>query len=231
MAASKNDKIALVFGIGGGIGKSLFNSIKKSEEFTDVIGICKKNNPGFDISNENYMRNLSHSINKNKIDLLFNATGYLSDLENMPEKKVADINDTYLKKSLSVNTIGNAFLIKYFAPLMNHKTKSYFIALSARVSSISDNGLGGWYSYRASKAALNQLIKTASIEFNRKRSQLIFLSLHPGTVETKLSKPFLKNKKSFTAEEAAKNILNIYKNFDINKSGSLVDYQGNIIPF
>ena len=232
MSSFENNKIALVFGIGGGIGKSLFENLKQAKEFSNVIGFCRKTKPGFDISNETYMKNLSNSIsNEGRIHLLINATGYLSDQNSMPEKKIEDINFTYLKKSLSTNTIGNAFVIKYFAPLMEHKTKAYFISLSARVSSMSDNGLGGWYSYRASKAALNQLIKTASIEFKRKNSSLIFLSLHPGTVETKLSKSFLRNQKRFSPDEAAKNILNIYKRFDIKNSGSLVDYKGETIPF
>jgi NAD(P)-dependent dehydrogenase (short-subunit alcohol dehydrogenase family) len=232
MTSFENNKTALVFGISGGIGKSLFENLKQTKEFSNVIGFCRKTKPGFDITNENYMKSLSHSIsNQGNIHLLINATGYLSDQNSLPEKKIEDINYTYLMKSLSTNTIGNAFIIKYFVPLMEHKTKAYFITLSARVSSISDNGLGGWYSYRASKAALNQLIKTASIEFKRKNSSLIFLSLHPGTVETKLSKPFLRNQIRFTADEAAKNILNVYKRFDINNSGNLVDYKGDIIPF
>ena len=232
MLNHENDKIAIIFGISGGIGKSLFENLKATKEYSKVIGLCRKTKPGFDISNESYMKKLSTSIsNEGKVDLLINATGFLSNQKSMPEKKIEDINYAYLKKSFSTNTIGNAFIIKFFAPLMQHKTTSYFISLSARVSSISDNGLGGWYSYRASKAALNQLIKTASIEFKRKKSNLIFLSLHPGTVETKLSKPFLRGQKRFSPDEAAKNILNIYKTFDINNSGSLVDYNGKTIPF
>ncbi len=232
MNAHQNNKTAIVFGKSGGIGKSLYENLKQSNEFSNVIGYCRNNTPKFDVSNESLVKKLSESLNsKYKINLLFNATGYLSDENSLPEKKVADINNDYLIKSLSVNTIGNAFLIKYFAPLMDHNTKSYFISLSARVSSINENELGGWYSYRASKAALNQLIKTASIEFRRKKSKLVLLSLHPGTVETKLSKPFLRNQKRFSTQEAARNILNVYKKFDLNYSGKLVDYKGDIIKF
>ena len=232
MLGFEENRIAVIFGSSGGIGKSLYEQIKNSNEFTKVIGVSRKNDPDFDIASENAMKKISTEVSSHgKITLLFNATGYLSDENNLPEKKTSQINDFYLKKSLFINTIGNAFLIKYFAPLMNHNGLSYFISLSARVSSMQDNRLGGWYSYRASKAALNQLIKTASIEYKRKKSKSIFLSLHPGTVETKLSKPFLGNHERFSSEEAAKNILNIYKSFDINASGSLVDYKGKIIPF
>ena len=225
------NKTAVIFGAEGGIGKSLYEQISKSQEFNKVIAFSKKTKPQFDITNEICMKELALSVSKLKISLLFNATGFLSDKTYLPEKRIEDISENYFIKSLSVNTLGNAFLIKYFAPLMLHETTSYFITLSARVSSISDNGLGGWYSYRASKAALNQLIKTASIEFKRKKSNTIFLSLHPGTVKTKLSKPFLRNMNSFSPDEAARRILDIYKTFDISKSGSLVDYKGDVIPY
>ncbi len=228
----QNNKTAIVFGKSGGIGKCLYENLKLSKEFSNVIGFCRKSNPEFDISNESFIKKLSDSVaSKYKINLLLNATGYLSDENSLPEKKIDDINYEYLIKSLKINTIGNAFLIKYFAPLMDHNSQSYFICLSARVSSIKENELGGWYSYRASKAALNQLIKTAAIEFKRKKSELIFLSLHPGTVETKLSKPFLRNQKRFSPKQASKNILSIYKKFDSDSSGRLVDYKGDFIQF
>ena len=130
-----------------------------------------------------------------------------------------------------INTIGVALILKHFCPLMDHLNKSFLVCLSARVGSIEDNYLGGWYSYRASKSALNQLIKTASIEFKRKKSNIIFLSLHPGTVDTKLSKPFSNKKKLFTTSLAAKKILKTLNNASAEQSGSLIDYDGNIIPF
>ena len=103
--------------------------------------------------------------------------------------------------------------------------------MSARVGSISDNYLGGWYSYRASKAALNQLIRTASIEYKRTNKNLIVVALHPGTVNTNLSMPFLRNKKYQTTEQAAKKLINVMLNLNEKDSGLLLDYNKNTIPY
>ena len=114
---------------------------------------------------------------------------------------------------------------------MPDNTCSLFACLSAKVGSISDNHLGGWYSYRASKAALNQLIKTASVEYKRKNPRLIFISLHPGTVFTNLSKPFVRKKNILTSNNAAKNIINVLNKISIEESGLLMDYNKQIIPY
>ena len=114
---------------------------------------------------------------------------------------------------------------------MPDNTCSLFACLSAKVGSISDNHLGGWYSYRASKAALNQLIKTASIEYKRKKPKLILISLHPGTVSTNLSKPFISKKNTVTPDNAAKNIINVLSKVSPDESGLLIDYNKQKIPF
>ena len=154
----------------------------------------------------------------------------MHDTDYFPEKKLENINLAYIKKSFEINTIGPALLIKHIAPLMV-ASNSIFACLSAKVGSISDNYLGGWYSYRASKAALNQIIKTASIEFKRKKLNLILVSIHPGTVSTNLSKPFIGNKKVLTADVAAKNILELMEKLNLNDSGFLLNYKKEIIPF
>ena len=122
-------------------------------------------------------------------------------------------------------------MIKYFVPLMAKDEKSIFATISAKVGSISDNFLGGWYSYRASKAALNQIIKTASIEQKRINKKLIIVSIHPGTVSSKLSKPFIGKKEVQTPEESAKKIINLLENLTTQDSGLLLDYKNDIIPF
>ena len=114
---------------------------------------------------------------------------------------------------------------------MDHKNISVLACLSARVGSISDNYLGGWFGYRASKAALNQIVRSASVEFGRKKSNLIFIAIHPGTVLTKLSKPFIKKKNYFTANQSANHILKVISNLKIEDSGNFVDYQGIKIPY
>ena len=151
---------------------------------------------------------------------------------NLPEKKLEDINENFLKHTFFINTIGVALILKHFCPLMDHLNKSFLVCLSARVGSIEDNYLGGWYSYRSSKAALNQIVKTASIEYKRKKSNLTFVSMHPGTVRTRLSEPFANpRRKMFSTQEAADKILKTLNNIDNSYSGKLLDYEGKIIPF
>ena len=120
--------------------------------------------------------------------------------------------------------------MKHFLPLLDKDQKSIFATLSAKVGSISDNRYGGWYSYRASKAALNQMIKTASIELKMKNKNAICVAIHPGTVTSKLSKPFQKdNLKIQSNEESAKNITEVIGGLKMSDSGLFFDWNGSII--
>ena len=230
--SDKND-VAIVIGSSGGIGSSVYRLLKNSEQYDQVLGFNRNSKLKVDITNEQDLQNLKDKIlNENlNVKVLFNAVGYLHDVNYFPEKKVENINLNYMKKSFLINSIGSALLIKYIAPLMSDNTNSILACLSARVGSITDNHLGGWYSYRASKAALNQIIKTASIEYKRKKSKLILISLHPGTVATNLSKPFINNKKILSPDNAAKNIINVLDQISPEESGSLIDYNKQKIPF
>ena len=136
-----------------------------------------------------------------------------------------------MKKCFEINTIPTALMIKYFCPLMTKDEKSIFASISAKVGSISDNYLGGWYSYRASKAALNQIIKTSSIEQKRLNKNLIMVSVHPGTVNTRLSNPFIGKRKVQTPSEAAIKIIDLLETLTLEDSGLFFDYNKNIIPF
>ena len=136
-----------------------------------------------------------------------------------------------MKKCFEINTIPTALMIKYFCPIMIKEEKSIFASISAKVGSISDNYLGGWYSYRASKAALNQIIKTSSIEQKRLNKNLIMVSVHPGTVNTRLSSPFVGKRKVQTPFEAATKIINLLETLTLKDSGLFFDYNKNIIPF
>ena len=230
---SKKNSVAIVIGSNGGIGNSVYKQLKNNERYDQVLGLNRSSEPKFDITNEEDLKRLQNRIlNENlNVKLLFNAVGYLHDDKYLPEKKVENINLDYMKKSFLVNAIGSALLIKYIAPLMTSADNSIFACLSAKVGSITDNRLGGWYSYRASKAALNQIIKTASIEYKRKKSNLILVSLHPGTVSTNLSKPFIGTKNVFTPDYAAKNIINVLNSISSEESGLLLDYNKIRIPF
>ena len=129
-----------------------------------------------------------------------------------------------------MNFIGPALILRYFSPFLRKDIKTIIAILSARVGSISDNKIGGWYSYRASKAALNQLIKTSSIENKFKLPKSITVGFQPGTVDSNLSKPFQKNiKKLFTPQESVESIIAIINNLDLGKNGKILDWKGEEI--
>ena len=223
-------KIAIVFGVSGGIGSNIYSHLKRKK--LKVYGFSRTTDHN-DIISEKYLKDLSHKfIEQNiKIKIFINAIGFLHDNYYSPEKKLQDINLDYMKKCFEINTIPTALMIKYFSPLMIKEEKSIFASISAKVGSISDNYLGGWYSYRASKAALNQIIKTSSIEQKRLNKNLIMISVHPGTVNTKLSRPFIGKRKVQTPSEAATKIINLLEKLTLEDSGLFFDYNNNIIPF
>ena len=229
MSASK--KAALVFGVSGGIGSNIYSNLKRKN--FEVYGFSRTTEPNNNIISEKYLKDLSLKfIEQNiKIKIFINAIGFLHDSYYSPEKKLQDINLEYMKKCFEINTIPTALMIKYFCPLMTKDEKSIFASISAKVGSISDNYLGGWYSYRASKAALNQIIKTSSIEQKRFNKNLIMVSVHPGTVNTRLSNPFIGKRKVQTPSEAAIKIINLLETLTIEDSGLFFDYNKNIIPF
>jgi NAD(P)-dependent dehydrogenase (short-subunit alcohol dehydrogenase family) len=133
----------------------------------------------------------------------------------------------------AVNAMGPALVLKHFQPLLPRNGKAVFAAISARVGSISDNRIGGWYSYRASKAALNMMLKCAAIEIGRTRKHQIMLGLHPGTVDTGLSKPFQSNVpdgKLFSAEQSAGYMLDAIEGASPDQSGSVIDWDGKTVP-
>ena len=229
MSASK--KAALVFGVSGGIGSNIYSNLKRKK--FEVYGFSRTTEPNNNIISEKYLKDLSLKfIEQNiKIKIFINAIGFLHNNFFSPEKKLQDINQEYMKKCFEINTIPTALMIKYFCPLMTKDEKSIFASISAKVGSISDNYLGGWYSYRASKAALNQIIKTSSIEQKRLNKNLIMVSVHPGTVNTRLSNPFIGKKKVQTPSEAAIKIIDLLETLTLEDSGLFFDYNKNIIPF
>ncbi len=228
---SESKKAALVFGVSGGIGSNIYSNLKRKN--FEVYGFSRTTEPNNNIISEKYLKDLSLKFieQKIKIKIFINAIGFLHDNCYSPEKKLKDINQEYMKKCFEINTIPTALMIKYFCPLMTKDEKSIFASISAKVGSISDNYLGGWYSYRASKAALNQIIKTSSIEQKRVNKNLIMVSIHPGTVNTRLSNPFIGKKKVQTPSEAAIKIINLLETLTLEDSGLFFDYNKNIIPF
>ena len=156
----------------------------------------------------------------------------MHDGELQPEKSWRHIDPVQMQKVFALNTVGPALLLKHFLPLLPREGKSVFAALSARVGSIGDNRLGGWYSYRASKAALNQLLHTAAVELNRRQPQAICVSLHPGTVDTQLTKPFAKaDLEVQTPDVAAERLLAVIDSLHASNSGGFFDHHGERVPW
>ena len=227
--------IALIVGGTGAIGSAIADELTQNG-FTNIVKLSRSTQPNIELADENTIRNASLFI-KNKaipLCLIFDATGILHSEESnqMPEKTYKNIDINFVKKIFEVNAFGPALLMKYFLPLLDSESKSVFASLSAKVGSIEDNKYGGWYSYRASKAALNQLIKTASIELAMKNKKAICVAVHPGTVVSKLSQPFQKTDlKIQSPQESAKNILQVLFNLNYQNTGNFYNWDGTIIPW
>lgn len=163
------------------------------------------------------------------LDAVIVATGMLHDGGLMPEKTLGALSMDQLSRILHANTVVPALVAKYFLPKLSTTHRSVFAALSARVGSISDNRLGGWYAYRASKSALNMIIKTAAIEMQRVNKHAIVVGLHPGTVDSALSKPFqarVPSDKLFTAKYSAERLITVLANLTPADTGQCWDWQG-----
>jgi len=227
------DNLAVIVGATGAIGNAIANEIENLG-FKDVLKVGTNTTPSIDFNNENtILKTIEFVKNINKpISILFDATGILHHNNSMPEKTLKNINIDFAKKNFLINAIGPALLIKHFVPLLDNEDKAVFATLSAKVGSISDNGYGGWYSYRASKSALNQFIKTASIETKVKNKKAIIVALHPGTVKSKLSEPFQKiNLKIQNPEESAKDLIKVINTLDYEQTGKFLNWDGSEIPW
>lgn len=228
---------AIIIGSSGGIGAAIQSAMSKNTAISEIIS-CSRSNSGddynFDYENEQSIANIAHdlkSINY-KPTLIFVATGLLSANGKRPETQTSQIISNWAQENYLINAIGPALIAKHFLPLMPRDTDIYFGALSAKVGSISDNSLGGWHSYRASKAALNMYIKNFAIEWKRKNKLSRIIALHPGTVDTTLSKPFQRNvkpEKLFEPARAAQQMLDVLLKSAPEQSGNLLSWDGAII--
>jgi len=234
----------IVVGSSGGIGAALVEQLIRSPQVARIHTLSRSGrshpspkvaNLTFDFTDEDSLIAAAQALQEvGPFDLILIATGLLQGEGISPEKNLRALSHDGLAKSYEVNVIGPAMSAKYLAPLLRRDKKAVFAALSARVGSISDNRLGGWYAYRASKAALNMVLKTLAIETGRRFKQQIILGLHPGTVDTGLSKPFQGNVpdgKLFTPEFSAKKLLDVIDSAAAKDSGSLFDWAGERIEF
>jgi NAD(P)-dependent dehydrogenase (short-subunit alcohol dehydrogenase family) len=165
--------------------------------------------------------------------LLVDATGFLHDADHGgPEKSYRRIDPAHMAHAFAVNAIGPALLMKHFLPLLPREGKAVFATLSAKVGSIGDNRHGGWYAYRASKAALNQLVRTAAIELARRRSDALCVALHPGTTDSPLSQPFSKTGLTVRPPtESAERLLQVIDRLEPADSGGFFNHDGTALPW
>ncbi len=165
------------------------------------------------------------------VDCLIIATGVLTIEGHPPEKALSQLDPAVMGRALAVNTIGPALVLKRFAPLLPRREAAVVGVLSARVGSIGDNALGGWLSYRASKAALNQVVRTVALELRRSRPQAALAALQPGTVATPLSAPYAGVRPQFTPDEAADKLYAVLDRLTPEESGAFLDHSGAPIPW
>lgn len=225
---------AVVIGAGGGLGSAFLTLLGGSERFAAVTGLGRKSAPALDLTEEASIAAAARAVKEKNFDLrlVIDATGFLHDDSFQPEKSWRELDPAHFARAFALNATGPALLMKHFLPLLPREGKAVFATLSAKVGSIGDNQLGGWYAYRASKAALNQIVRSAAIELKRRKPQALCLALHPGTVDTGLSAPFSKQGLELQRpEEAAARLLALLDALDAGASGGFYSYRGERLPW
>lgn len=213
---------SLILGHTGGIGSALMRTLP------NATGLSRRD--GLDWAQPDQAE-AAISATHGPFDLIFDATGALVIDGHGPEKQLKAIDAEAMAKQFAANAIGPALILKHYERLFRPTGRTVFATLSARVGSIGDNRLGGWISYRASKAALNQIVRTASIEIARKRPEAIVVALHPGTVATSLSARFAGNRETFTPDEAATRLLTVIDGLQPKDTGGFFAHDGTPIPW
>lgn len=235
--ADRKTHIAVI-GASGGIGSAFVSLLAEEHEVTALSRLRPDSLPrsarwhNVDLLDEASIQTAAKLVSEyGEVDAVIIASGILHDGNLQPEKDWRQIDANHMQRVFAINTIGPALVIRHFAPLLPRGGKSMIAALSARVGSIADNHIGGWYAYRASKAALNQIIRTASIELARKRKEALIIGLHPGTVATELSEPFQNNRyERFSPEQSARYLLDVMDARSTADSGRVFDWQGKEVP-
>ena len=222
---------ALIIGSSGSIGTAFMELLEASPDCELVWGLNRNSAQPINYQDLTTIESAAASlIQEGPFQLIINTIGVLHSEHWMPEKKLDDLNAEQLQILMQTNAIGPGLTIKYFSKLLD-PAGSVMATLSAKVGSIEDNRLGGWYSYRASKAALNMLIKTASIEFARTKPNTALVALHPGTVNSRLSKPFKGEQIGRPALDAASDMLTVLLSLQKTDSGSFLSYSGEKLPW
>ena len=238
--------LRLVVGAGGGLGQAWLqllqdqdaNNPSQAQPLSQSVGLSRSTAPAIDYTQPNTIGQAATWLQQHmastgaQLRQVVVATGYLHSELGQPERSLRQLDAHYLQHVMQVNAIGPALLLAALAPLLPKQGRVVLAAVSAKVGSIGDNALGGWYGYRASKAALNQFVKTASIELRRHNKDAICVALHPGTVDTGLSAPFAKTGlKVRPPSVAASELQAVLDGLSAAHNGGFFDYQGQALPW
>ncbi len=235
--------IAVVIGASGGLGAALVEQLAQDERFAQVLALSRTaagdKDPRIvrariDVTDEpSIVAAAEQARALGEVRLVIVASGLLHGDGVRPEKHWGELDGETLARAFAVNSIGPALVAKHFLPLLPRQGRSVFAAVSARVGSIEDNRLGGWYAYRASKAALNMLLRNFAIELARRAPEAVCIGLHPGTVDTRLSQPFQNNVapgKLFSPSQSAAHLLRVIDGVNAADSGCVFAWDGSRVP-
>lgn len=221
---------ALVIGASGAIGGAFCSLLRDDPRCSRVVALGRDSCPRLDLEDPPSLAEAAAALaGEAPFQLIVNAAGLLHRDGVQPEKSLSALQAASLQQVFQVNAIGPALLLRHFLPLLDRR--GVMALLSAKVGSIGDNRLGGWYAYRASKAALNMLVKTAALELARTHPQARLLSLHPGTVASALSRPFRGAGAARPALEAAADLLRVIDRSHVADSGGFFAYDGTRLPW
>lgn len=223
---------ALVLGCSGTIGSAFTQNLSSDPRCGFVLGLSRRQKPALVLEDESAIADCAQwAASQGPFQLIVDATGALTIDGQGPEKRLSQVSANGLRRAFEVNAIGRALVLKHFVPLLAMKERAIFAVLSARVGSIEDNRLGGWYGYRAAKAAGNMLLQTAAIESHRTRPLAVFAALQPGTVVSALSAAFQAGHQTVSAEASAAGMLVALDGLEARPQAWFVDYQGGLIPW
>jgi NAD(P)-dependent dehydrogenase (short-subunit alcohol dehydrogenase family) len=222
---------ALVVGASGAIGGALLQQLQADPRCAAVVGVSRQSSPGLDLLSEPSIQACAQALAaQGPFHLVLDATGGLTLNGRGPEKRLDELEATHVLNALHLNAVGPGLLLKHFAPLLASGQRVIWGKLSARVGSIEDNRKGGWYGYRAAKAALNMLLQTAAIELSRRRPLLLVAALQPGTVQSALSQPFV-SQDALHPKASAQRLLATLNGLQPTGRAQFVDHQGQSIPW
>jgi len=233
----------VILGGSGGIGGAFVDKLADRPNVETVVATYHRSSPPevehpnvswlqLDLTHEPEIRDWAAQIGE--IDWLINAVGMLHTPAQGPEKTILHIDPAFFLQSMSINTVPTLLLAKHLLGNFRHGRPAVFATVSAKVGSIEDNRLGGWFSYRASKAALNMCLKTLAIEWRRSLPNVAVAALHPGTTDTALSRPFQRNVPNgqlFTPEQSADYLIDVLNSLKPADSGKFLAFDGEILPW